>query len=75
MRPIYRYYYDAYTLGSCHDKTKLCNCDYNKSDRILTDEGYLVAKHDLPVTQVIFGDTDGAGEEGWHTLGPLECWS
>ncbi|KAI8480641.1 hypothetical protein Bbelb_416530 [Branchiostoma belcheri] len=41
------------------------------------DSGYLTYKNDLPVTQLMFGDTSeysGRNEEGYHTLGKLICY-
>ncbi|XP_076809182.1 contactin-associated protein-like 4 [Clavelina lepadiformis] len=49
-----------------------CNCDWDQL-RETFDEGYLTDKEDLPVIALFFGDTDGSNEDGWHTLGPLQC--
>ena len=50
-----------------------CNC--NKNDATWReDSGYLTDKNTLPVTELRFGDTSGAGESGYHTLGKLRCW-
>ena len=37
------------------------------------DAGDLTEQVDLPVKTLKFGDTGGADEEGYHTLGPLIC--
>ena len=58
---------------SCVDRSKVCNCDANT---IVWehDEGYLTDKSTLPVMKMYFGDTAGANEEGYHTLGKLVCY-
>ena len=53
----------------------LCNCDANDDSRWLEDHGYLDEKNRLPVTQMRFGDTGSYNEEGYATLGPLQCYS
>ncbi|KAL9971192.1 hypothetical protein ACROYT_G023688 [Oculina patagonica] len=59
--------------NSCANPSKSCNCDMN--DFIWReDSGLLTNKSHLPVTQLRFGDTDHAGEEGYHTLGKLKCY-
>jgi len=50
-----------------------CNCDGNDGSITTSDEGYLTQTDLLPVIKINFGDTGGSGEQGWHTLGPLEC--
>ena len=35
--------------------------------------GDVTAASDLPVTRMRFGDTGDAGEQGYHTLGKLQC--
>ena len=40
---------------------------------ITSDEGFITQMGLLPVTKMNFGDTGGLNEQGWHTLGPLEC--
>ena len=54
-----------------------CNCDSNVDGEEEADEGFIEEKDHLPVTALYFGDTGvhkGNNEEGWHTLGPLECY-
>ena len=59
--------------NSCARTDKPCNCD--KNDFVWReDSGFLTIKSDLPVIQLRFGDTGGANEEGYHTLGKLECY-
>ena len=59
--------------GSCIDPQKLCNC--NKNDpHWQEDHGRLTNMLHLPVLQLRFGDTGHNGEEGYHTLGKLECY-
>jgi len=58
--------------NSCANPKKLCNCD--KNDFVWReDSGLLTNKSHLPITQLRYGDTDGAREEGYHTLRKLEC--
>ncbi|XP_022093572.1 uncharacterized protein LOC110980850 isoform X2 [Acanthaster planci] len=63
--------------GTCQDASEKCNCDAEQASW-LQDSGYLVDFRDeaLPVVQLRFGDTaGGAGsEEGYFTLGKLECF-
>ena len=62
---------------SCADDQSLkCNCDKNDKNW-REDSGFLTIKSHLPVKQLRFGDTGGAhlGEEGYHTLGKLECYN
>ncbi|XP_077987373.1 protocadherin Fat 4-like [Glandiceps talaboti] len=49
-----------------------CYCDHN-DNQWRSDEGYLTDKSVLPVTKLSFGDTGDANEEGYHTLGPIQC--
>ena len=59
--------------NSCARTDKPCNCD--KNDYVWReDSGFLTIKSDLPVTQLRFGDAGEANEEGYHTLGKLECY-
>ena len=59
--------------NSCARTDKPCNCD--KNDFVWReDSGFLTIKSDLPVIQLRFGDTGDANEEGYHTLGKLECY-
>ena len=58
---------------SCDDTAKRCNCD--KNDQVWReDSGLLTNKLHLPVSQLRFGDTGHSFEEGYHTLGKLECY-
>ena len=59
--------------NSCAIPQLLCNCYYNEPFW-LEDSGLLTTKSDLPVSQLRFGDTGDDGEEGYHTLGKLECY-
>ena len=62
--------------GSCADDESLkCNCDKNDKNW-REDSGFLTIKSHLPVKQLRFGDTGDANlkEEGYHTLGKLECY-
>ena len=59
--------------GSCAGPSRRCNCD--KNDGVWReDSGLLTNKSHLLVIQLRFGDTGGAGEEGYHTLGKLKCY-
>jgi len=64
--------YSDFFAGTCTNKTKKCNCDQNGGG-VVSDEGYLTDKTQLPVTAMWFGDAGDAGESGWHSLGKLEC--
>ena len=65
--------------GSCVNPSWVCNCDDNKQTWRM-DSGLLTNKSHLPVIQLRFGDTgsyydqDFRPEEGYHTLGKLECY-
>ena len=62
--------------GSCADDESLkCNCDKNDKNW-REDSGFLTIKSHLPVKQLRFGDTGDPyfDEEGYHTLGKLECY-
>ena len=39
------------------------------------DDGFFKYKPDLPVRQLMFSDTGHDGEYGYHTLGPLTCFT
>ena len=60
--------------NTCFKAEDLCNCDVNQG-KWLFDEGYVTDKSRLPITEVRLGDTGGpnGGEQGSHTIGPLEC--
>ena len=59
--------------NSCANPSRLCNCDKNDGTWCV-DSGFLTDKSYLPVSQLRFGDTGYSGEEGYHTLGKLECY-
>ena len=60
-------------MNSSCANDKVCNCDAN--DNIWReDSGLLTDKTHLPVKQLRFGDTNGAGEKGYHTLGKFKCY-
>lgn len=59
--------------NNCANPSKPCNCDKN-DNTWREDSGFLTNKSHLPVTQLRFGDTGDGGEEGYHTLGKLECY-
>ncbi|XP_066272301.1 neurexin-4-like [Branchiostoma lanceolatum] len=58
--------------GTCDKANPRCNCDVNDK-RWRADEGYLTDKATLPVSRLNFGDTGHEWEQGYHTLGKLEC--
>ena len=60
--------------GTCVDPTRTCNCDGAQGNKWEEDSGLLVQKEYLPVSELGFGDTGSASEEGYHTLGKLLCW-
>ena len=61
------------TTNSCADPDDACNCD--KNDKAWReDSGLLTIKSHLPVSQLRFGDIGDDDEEGYHTLGKLECY-
>ena len=58
--------------SSCAKPELPCNCD--KNDVVWReDSGLLTDKAHLPVIQLRFGDTEGAKEKGYHTLGKFKC--
>ena len=61
------------TTGSCADPGEGCNCDKN-DNAWREDSGLLTNKSHLPVSQLSFSDIGDDGEEGYHTLGKLECY-
>lgn len=59
--------------NSCANPLKPCNCD--KNDMVWReDSGLQTNKAHLPVTQLRFGDAGEGNEQGYHTLGKLECY-
>ena len=52
-----------------------CNCDAGLASIDVHDDGYIMDKERLPVTQLHFGDTGLIGDDKWgkHTLGKLRC--
>lgn len=51
---------------------KLCNCDAN--DRVWRyDNGFVIEKQRLPLSEVHVGETGGVTEKMKFTVGPLEC--
>ena len=59
--------------NSCAHPRYGCNCD--KNDFVWReDSGLLTDKTKLPVIQLRFGDTGDSKEQGYHTLGKLECF-
>ena len=58
--------------NSCTGGTK-CNCD-NSGRGWYEDSGLLTDKSALPVTQIRLGDLDDSREEGYFTLGKLQCY-
>ncbi len=60
---------------TCAPTGGVCNCDTNDDTRFLQDGGNITDPAALPVSQVLIGDTGGVNEEGFYTLGPLECYS
>ena len=63
------------TRSSANGQSLKCNCDKNDK-KWREDGGFLTNKSHLPVKQLRFGDTGDAhrNEEGYHTLGKLECY-
>ena len=63
------------TRSSANGQSLKCNCDKNDK-KWREDGGFLTNKSHLPVKQLRFGDTGDADlkEEGYHTLGKLECY-
>ena len=59
--------------NTCIDPARPCNCE-SVSNVWIEDDGFLVDKEYLPVSELRFGDTGDSGEEGYHTLGKLLCW-
>ncbi|XP_072034766.1 neurexin-4-like isoform X2 [Amphiura filiformis] len=57
---------------SCVDSSKYCNCDADDTqDQV--DEGLLMDKEALPVTQLRFGDRDDSSSSSSYELGKLRC--
>ena len=63
------------TRSCANDESLKCNCDQN-DQKWREDSCFLTIKSHLPVKQLRFGDTRQAQhhEEGYHTLGKLECY-
>ena len=59
--------------NSCSNGNK-CNCDNSDGAGWRQDSGLLTDKSSLPVTQIRLGDVDESDEEGYHTLGKLQCY-
>ena len=59
--------------NSCSSSEKKCNC-YNGGSGWREDSGLLTDKSALPVTQIRLADFHDSGEEGYHTLGKLNCY-
>ena len=59
--------------NSCSSGGKKCNC-HNSGRGWREDSGLLTDKSALPVTQIRLADFDGLNEEGYHTLGKLNCY-
>ena len=60
--------------NTCVNPSKTCNCDGAHHNEWSENSGLLVQKEYLPVSELRFGDTGLAEEEGYHTLGKLLCW-
>ncbi|XP_033125139.1 contactin-associated protein 1-like [Anneissia japonica] len=56
----------------CNQSDVVCNCNINDKTWRL-DEGYVDDMSTLPVTKLQMGDTDFDYEEGYSTIGSLEC--
>ncbi|XP_043550177.1 contactin-associated protein-like 5 [Chiloscyllium plagiosum] len=59
--------------GDCLDTNYDCNCDAD-NDKWANDTGHLSYKDDLPVTQIVIGDTDRTHSEAAYRVGPLRCY-
>ena len=59
--------------NTCANPSLPCNCDM-QGGVWREDSGLLTYKSDLPASQLRFGDTEEANEEGYHTLGKLKCY-
>ncbi|EDV20971.1 uncharacterized protein TRIADDRAFT_60571 [Trichoplax adhaerens] len=60
--------------GSCANRTKMCNCDGNFGNTVLTDSGSLNDKRYLPVKQVRFGfESLNSSRIGIYSVGKLIC--
>ena len=64
-------YYSHFDSGTCVNNHP-CNCRQNDANW-RTDEGNIEEKTDLPVTKFAGGDTGGAGEQSYWTLGAMYC--
>ena len=63
--------YSHFDSGTCVNNHP-CNCRQNDANW-RTDEGNIEEKTDLPVTKFAGGDTGGAGEQSYWTLGAMYC--
>ncbi|XP_014675066.1 PREDICTED: uncharacterized protein LOC106815147, partial [Priapulus caudatus] len=63
----------CYKNNSCR-QGKRCNCDANLNSW-QQDSGLVTDKSVLPVQSVYFGDTGDETERGYHTIGPLRCYT
>ncbi|XP_056599327.1 contactin-associated protein-like 2b [Triplophysa dalaica] len=57
---------------NCTDPKYYCNCDADLR-QWKEDAGLLLYKDNLPVNQVVVGDTHRSGSEAKLTVGPLRC--
>uniref|UniRef100_A0A671PU85 Contactin-associated protein-like 5 n=1 Tax=Sinocyclocheilus anshuiensis TaxID=1608454 RepID=A0A671PU85_9TELE len=55
---------------NCADMNYFCNCD---ADRVENDTGILSYKEQLPVREIVVGDTYRLGSEAMYVVGPLQC--
>ncbi len=62
--------------NECRDNNEFCNCDADKAEEDISDDGFLTHKEHLPVMELRFGDTGSISDMsswGEHTLDPLRC--
>ncbi|XP_077981230.1 scavenger receptor cysteine-rich domain-containing protein DMBT1-like isoform X2 [Glandiceps talaboti] len=70
--PVGQHICSCGATGTCSNGKTTCNCDNN--DNVWRyDDGVIIDKEFLPVTKLEFGDNGDSGEEGYYTLGALEC--
>uniref|UniRef100_A0A671PPZ8 Contactin-associated protein-like 5 n=1 Tax=Sinocyclocheilus anshuiensis TaxID=1608454 RepID=A0A671PPZ8_9TELE len=53
---------------NCADMNYFCNCDADRNDT-----GILSYKEQLPVREIVVGDTYRLGSEAMYVVGPLQC--